>query len=291
MSSFLARPDSVRYPAVSTHPAVCSSASTSDHSSSLNSRAPTYTGLGIRIASDCRTWDCRPVTPPLSSVATWPSPRCSRSSVAKCHSRAIGSTGSGSARGEQRPTLERSRLGGAAQQVGGHGHAWIASQFAQLPSQSRRGSALPSFKRDMRRRECPRVRQGLRDTIEGEVVEQRVHKLRADRPERCRPSGEVPHPETPVPGIAKFADRLGREIGDSVHRLDEPPQQARGRGHRFHGHDCRRPRSASNQHEIFRTASTATAPYRTHPWRTRGGRDPRRPPCRCVAGTRRGHDT
>ena len=168
------------------------------------SRGPrVITSRVVAPAATCRTWASRPATPAAISAATWPSPRCSRRSVAACQSdaerilrpreRGVG--------GEQWSTVERRR---PAPRVRPVRRPSARSDSMSAPSNARRSAAVDPAARASSATSGgaigPGVRHRLRHTPSGEVVEGCGNELRPDGAERCRPLGEVAHPVPAVSG-------------------------------------------------------------------------------------------
>src|SRR5215471_19461741 len=159
------------------------------------------------------TWACVPPIRSQTRPAMWPSPRCSRSMLAACQSRATGSWGMGRARSPAYMT--RPSAGALVEQLGGAGEPGSPGEVAEDPPQRRHAALLT---RGVRRLGCGRV-PDLGDVAGhltvGEVVEGRVDHLGRSPAERGRASREVA-----VPVVAE-AERRHRVVGLRGEEVDQ----------------------------------------------------------------------
>ena len=155
---------------------------------------------GTPTAAGWSTFASRPLTPAAVSTATWPSPRCSRSSVAACHSTPNGSSGQAGRRWRRTapgpPAAPTRRPGEPARRRRRRRRRRRATAAARRPSRRR------ALEGGVGRGEGPGVGERPGDPRRGEVVEQRRHDAGPDGAERRGPPGEVAHPEALVAGVA-----------------------------------------------------------------------------------------
>ena len=166
-------------------------ATASTGQSSSTAAAPSATQCGRSRATTC--------SPRWASRASWPSPRCSRSSVAACQSLATGSSGTSSA---------RSPAYSARPSVG----ALTAARVARSATRTRPGESASSPIICRSAAALPRSAWGVRAPVE-------VSRAPPE-PQRRGPAREV---SVPVVAHAEGQERLVRHLGegDGGDRLDE----------------------------------------------------------------------
>jgi hypothetical protein len=125
----------------------------------------------------------------------------------------------------------RRGLRGFGEQVGGRGHVVLLD--AVSAQRADRGVG-PHPQRVGRRRDVPRRRQRLGDPDRREVVEGRGDHLGRDLAERRGPGGEISHPEAAVPQAVERCSDFGREIDDTVYRLETIEKAPCQRGSSVH---------------------------------------------------------
>ena len=135
-------------------------------------------------------------------------------------------------RGVHRPALQRCAGRGSEQQVGRAAERWSVDEIAQDPAQRLHATQLASGDRRFGRGGQPHLRDVAGHLTGSEVVEQRVHHLRRNETQRCRPSSEVGVPVVGEPeGEHRLVGFVGR-VGDDTDRLDQLEHPAGRRAHR-----------------------------------------------------------
>ncbi len=198
-----------------------------------------------------------PSRPAAVSAATCPSPRCSRRHVHQYQRAATGSSGGPVARvaaNSGRPasgTPSRS-----ACNPGTRVRAVLTTSGTTRPERLGRGMG-PRGPGVGRRGDRPRIGQRPTGPVGMEVEERCSHRFGSDRSVRCRPTGEVAHPESPEPEGVHGGEALGVEVDDGVDRLEGQPPVA---GRRY--------RHAAGRRQLSRTRwrRPRSVPARPHRW-------------------------